>query len=119
MPRDKKGIFPLVREEPIRRVRTYQRKFFSIRRQTLLFEPYRMKKHLPSPTELAIFATLAFILAGVAVTSGSVGGALALISCPLFFTCAILGMHRSGRFAPRAVPVELSQDVSTSSAVTD
>lgn len=78
-----------------------------------------MKKHLPRPTELAIFATLAVILAGVAVSMGSIGGALVVISAPLFFVCAMLGMHRSGRFGVKAATVTVGQDVSAGSAVVE
>lgn len=70
-----------------------------------------MKKHFPHMSLIAVFAVLSLILAAVA-SSGMLGGhgtdvMLALISMPLFVTCAIMGMHKSGRLAPvrQEIPV--------------
>jgi hypothetical protein len=60
-----------------------------------------MKHHLPKAPELAIVAVLSLILAAVAVAVGPVDTMLAVITVPLFFGFAMLGLIRSGKL-PKA-----------------
>ena len=57
-----------------------------------------MKRLLPDRTQLAIFAALAVVCAGVVSSTSARDIGLSLMSIPLFVACAILGMRRSGQW---------------------
>ncbi len=57
---------------------------------------------LPNRIEIAIFATLAVILAGVVQTGAATDGhdlMLAMLAMPLFVTAAVMGLRRSPQWA--------------------
>jgi hypothetical protein len=57
-----------------------------------------MKRLLPDWTELAIFAALAVVCAGVVSLASARDLGLSLVSIPLFIACSIMGMRRSGQW---------------------
>jgi hypothetical protein len=64
-----------------------------------------MKRLLPSRTELAFFAALAIVAAGV--IEGLISGGtlprdlmMALLALPVFVTAAVMGLRRSPQWAP-------------------
>ena len=74
-----------------------------------------MKHLLPGKNELALFGAMAVVLATV-VSLHQLGQRdlwLAGLSCPLFITCAVLGLRRSPQWQEIAVESdELSSDSS-------
>ena len=59
-----------------------------------------MKRLLPGRVELAIFSTLAILLAAIAWSQPKTDLFMALFAIPLFVTCAVLGMRRNPAIAP-------------------
>ena len=68
-----------------------------------------MKKLLPGRVELAIFTTLAILLAAIAWQSRKPDLVMAASAVPLFITCAVLGMRRNTALAPVASQDEAGQ----------
>ena len=58
-----------------------------------------MKHLLPGKVELMIFVSLAVLCTGVVAATPQVDIALALLSVPVFITCAVMGLHRNWKLA--------------------
>lgn len=61
---------------------------------------HSIRKLLPRKTEFAVLAVLSLILAAMVWSVGTIDTLLLVITVPLFISCALLGMHRSGRLIP-------------------
>ena len=59
-----------------------------------------MKNLLPGRIELAVFTTLAILLAAVSWQAPKTDLLMAFFAVPLFITAAVMGMRRNPAFAP-------------------
>lgn len=60
----------------------------------------QIKRLLPTKTELLVLAVLSLLLAAMVMTFGTIDTLLLVVTAGLFISCALLGMHRSGRLLP-------------------
>ncbi|WP_428937431.1 hypothetical protein [Fontivita pretiosa] len=56
-----------------------------------------MRRYLPGRAELAMFAVLSVICAGIVAGIGAHDAGLSLLSFPLFIFGGVLGLWKSGR----------------------